>query len=323
MYLDREMDGRIDRVRCEDGEERCDVCQASDAMMDELEAQRQAYIQREQEKQERFMDSAIDMPTSSIPFPQVPSDRFDRNDGPFPSSPPRYSQSSTVSFDQGFAADRISPEERVEFQSQQNERQQQRLQFQSQVQQTSQEVWDLENRLDQWVGKCPLCYVRKYVGSAVDFRHTLEECVDPEQELVAQEVGALQSIQFQRYVGCYDCGVAQQICTQWEEIREGDRKFGRIKGGMCQYDGIVRPVVAAIMVTGPLEVVDQAVWSHMRAEGIWGANEKLEASEEAEVKRGMLKWFGQKVIWGSIEASVLLQVFYRLVVGLEVWKRRR
>ena len=105
-------------MRCEDGEERCDVCQASDAMMDELEAQRQVYIQREQEKQERFMDSAIDMPTSSIPFPPVPSDGFDSNNSPFPSSPPRYSQSSTVSCNQGFTADRIRPEERVEFQSQ-------------------------------------------------------------------------------------------------------------------------------------------------------------------------------------------------------------
>ena len=40
--------------------------------------------------------------------------------------------------------------------------------------------------------------------------------------------------------------------------------------------------------------------------GIWGASKKLEASEEAEIKRGILKWFGQKVIWGLIEASVLL-----------------
>jgi hypothetical protein len=76
-----------------------------------------------------------------------------------------------------------------------------------------------------------------------------------------------------------------------------------------------------MMVAGPFEVVDQEVWSHMQAEGFWGANKELEVGEEAEVKAGMLKWFGQKVIWGSIEASVLLQVFYRLTVGLEVWKR--
>ncbi|KAH7413538.1 P-loop containing nucleoside triphosphate hydrolase protein, partial [Cadophora sp. MPI-SDFR-AT-0126] len=29
IYLDQEMDGRIDRVRCEDEEERCDVCYES------------------------------------------------------------------------------------------------------------------------------------------------------------------------------------------------------------------------------------------------------------------------------------------------------
>lgn len=322
VYLDREMDGRMDRVRCEDEEERCDVCQASDAMMDDLEAQRRVYIQREQEKQDRLMDSAIDMPTSNIPFPEVPSEGVNSSDGPFPSSPPGYSQSSTVSFDQGFMADRISHGERVIFQSQQSQRQQQRVQAQARNRQAGCEVWDLENRLDQWVGKCPLCYVRKCTGSPVDFRHRLDECVDPEQELVRTEVQALQQIQFQEYASCYDCGVTQQVCTKWGEIREGNRKFERIQGGVCQYEEIIRPVVAAIMVAGPLEVVDQEVWSYMRAEGIWGVNEKLEASEEAEVKRGLLVWFGQRVIWGLVEASVLLQAFYRLTVGLEEWKRR-
>jgi hypothetical protein len=266
------------------------------------------------------MDSAIHMPTSSIPFPQIPSDWFDSN-SIFPSSPPQRSQSSIIGFDQGFSADPISVGDRIEFQSQQSQRQQQRLQIQTQIQQEGHNVWDLENRLDQWVGKCPLCYVRRCQGSDVDIRHTLEECVDPEQALVANEVESLHTIQFERYASCYDCGVAQQVCTQWEEIRKGNWKFRRIRGGVCQYEGIVRPVVAAIMVAGPLEVVDEAVLSRMRAEGIWGANEKLEASEEAEVKRGMLKWFGQKVMWGSIEASILLQVFYRLTVGLEEWGR--
>jgi RecQ family ATP-dependent DNA helicase len=327
IYLDREMDGRVDRVRCEDEEERCDVCRESDAMMDELEAQRQAYVHEEQveqdkrdrqNKQDQWIDSGIGIRSSSMAFPTIASDGFD---GPYPSSPPRRSQSSVPSFDQGFTSDQISPGERVEFQSQQSQCQQQRLQFQAQIQQAGQAVWDLENRLDHWVGKCPLCYIRKCTGRAVDFQHTLEACVDPEQELVAQEVKVLQGIQFQKYASCKNCGITQQVCTQWEEIREGNQKFHRIPGGACQYAGIVRPVVAAIMVAGPLEVVEEAVWSRMRAEGIWGANEKLEASEEAEVKRGMLKWFGQKVIWGSIEASVLLQVFCRLTVGLEDWKR--
>ncbi len=47
-------------------------------------------------------------------------------------------------------------------------------------------------------------------------------------------------------------------------------------------------MVAAIIVAGLLEVVDKEVWLYMRAEGIWGANKKLEASKEAEVTRGIL-----------------------------------
>ncbi len=320
IYLDQEMDGRIDRVRCEDKEERCDVCCESDAMMEELEAKRQAHVEearKEQEKQGRLMDSAIDIPSSSIRVSSVPSNGLDSSDGPFPSSPPAYSQSSTVSFDQGFAADQISPAEREEFQSQQIQRQQQRLYVQEHNQQEGHDIWDLENRLDMWVGKCPLCYVRRCAGHPVEIQHTLDECVDPEKGLVASEVEALKGIHFERYASCYDCGVAQQICTRWEEIREGNKKFQRIPEGVCQYDQIVRQVVAAIMVAGPSEVTDQEVWSHMRTIGIWGVNQQLDPGEEAEVKKGMLKWFGQKVIWGSIEASVLLQVFYRLTVRLE------
>jgi hypothetical protein len=38
VYLDQEMDERIDQVKCKDEEECCDICQASVTIMDELEA---------------------------------------------------------------------------------------------------------------------------------------------------------------------------------------------------------------------------------------------------------------------------------------------
>ncbi len=63
------------------------------------------------------MDSVIDIPSSSIWVSSVPSNGLDSSDGLFPSSPLVYSQSSTVSFDQGFVADQISLAEREEFQS--------------------------------------------------------------------------------------------------------------------------------------------------------------------------------------------------------------
>ena len=132
----------------------------------------------------------------------------------------------------------------------------------------------------------------------------------------------LKGIQFKRYASCYDCGVAQKICTRWEEKGEGNIRFKRIKNRVCQYGGIVRVVVAAMMIAGPSEVVEQKVYRWMKAKGIWGNNEKLSEEEVKQVKPAMLRWFGEKVKWASIDASVLLQVFYRLTVGLEEWRRR-
>ncbi len=50
IFLDAEIDGHKDRLRCKEGEEQCDVCEKDDAMMAEMEAQRTAYVQEEQEQ---------------------------------------------------------------------------------------------------------------------------------------------------------------------------------------------------------------------------------------------------------------------------------
>jgi hypothetical protein len=71
-YLNREMDERIDRVKCEGEEERFDAWQVSDAMMDELE--RQQHVDMHEVEQDELMDSAIDMPSSSISLPTSPAE---------------------------------------------------------------------------------------------------------------------------------------------------------------------------------------------------------------------------------------------------------
>lgn len=55
----------------------------------------------------------------------------------------------------------MTVQEQEEFAVQQRPRQQQRWRTAVEEQDEGQEVWDLENRLDSWVGKCPLCYVRQ------------------------------------------------------------------------------------------------------------------------------------------------------------------
>jgi hypothetical protein len=76
------------------------------------------------------------------------------------------------------------------------------------------------------------------------------------------------------------------------------------------------------MITGPYEVVQEAIYLQMERAGVWGPERVWETAECEEVKQAMLKWFGQKVNWASMEASILLQAFYYLTIGLEEWRRR-
>jgi len=65
IYLDQEIDGRTDCIRCEEGEERCNVCQNDGEAAAEAEALQQAYIT----EQDRMLDSSINMPSSSFEMP--------------------------------------------------------------------------------------------------------------------------------------------------------------------------------------------------------------------------------------------------------------
>ncbi|OBT79273.1 hypothetical protein VF21_01965 [Pseudogymnoascus sp. 05NY08] len=80
IYLDSEMDDRQDQERCEVGEEQCDVCEKDDAMFEDRETQQAAYVeeqrviqeqaaQAERERQGPWVDSGINVPSSSIYIP--------------------------------------------------------------------------------------------------------------------------------------------------------------------------------------------------------------------------------------------------------------
>lgn len=202
------------------------------------------------------------------------------------------------------------------------ERQERLRRVEEQHQQEEREVRDLENRLDTWAGQCPLCYVRQYQGCAVDARHQLEQCPDELRDLVVEEVGALQSVQFDRSGSCGKCGVPREIWLRWEEVGARSRCFQEVEDGGCRYQGIIQSAVAAIMTAGPLEVVEETIYARLKAQGIWGEEEKLYVDEVQEVKQGMLRWFAQDVEWGCIDANVLLQAFYWLTVRLEEWNRK-
>ena len=114
--------------------ERSDVmCRACDIMMDELEAQRQAYVQQEHHEHDREVDSGIQMPTST---PYRPRNQC-HSDTVFPSSSPEW-------FHRGIPITFIQTSEinSIPIRSSGN-------QSQSHVQYAGQEIWELEKRLEE------------------------------------------------------------------------------------------------------------------------------------------------------------------------------
>jgi len=177
IYLDQEMDGRIDRIRCEEGEERCDVCQKDDKAVAEAEALQRAYIAEEEDQvryeHDQMLDSGIIIPSSddilprsginiqandnispsssidiqandnrsrssSIELPDM--SRFASHRNALCSTPEKSPSSSIISSDPGFTADLITIADQYEFQAQQAEREQQRRSIQRQNRKEGHEV---------------------------------------------------------------------------------------------------------------------------------------------------------------------------------------
>ena len=177
IYLDQEMDGRFNYVQCEDGEEKCNVCQKDEQAIEEAETMQNAYIAEQERqamyKQDRMLDSGINMPSSS--FGMQASDKTTT-----PSSSielPDMSQlanhkdtlrntlqkspiSSIISSNLGFTANLITIANQYKFEAQQVEREQQRRRIQRQNQQEGHEVQELEQQLEEWSRRCPLCFIR-------------------------------------------------------------------------------------------------------------------------------------------------------------------
>lgn len=100
---------------------------------------------------------------------------------------------------------------------------------------------------------------------------------------------------------CFDCHVPQAICQKWVQKKEQGR--WEWSGMSCQFDGIIMPTVMAAMLEGKDWMVEMI---HKCAE-----------ESGVENKEQLYKWYGQKVEWGGIEATRLVQMFYRIAKGME------
>jgi superfamily II DNA helicase RecQ len=347
IHLDQAMDGQFDRVRCEEGEEVCDVCQKEDAMVAEANRLQQAYNvgrrrsgeeqveedrHKEQAKpqQDPRLDSGIDIPSSS---------RIDIGSSPVPrdippSSPPihigpgsaergqerEYSEdiatvdedptsplpdcSSVVSLDQGFTSMPITIEEQFIFQVQQDKREQHRISIQSQMRQESRAMWEFKQQLEYLSRRCPYCIVRQLPHGPHGIRDCIADGVEEAREDWLHMRKVMRDMHlFSPYSCCFDCHVPQEICHKWvaKEGGKGSGRWVRTASNDCQFDEIIMPTIISIMREGE-DAIQASIINEMQQQGI-------DESDKIQV----CKWFGQKIEWGGIEVSRLVQVFHHAV----------
>jgi RecQ family ATP-dependent DNA helicase len=285
VIMDRVMDGRDDRIKCEEGEEVCDVCAEDRQMMEALEDA--GWVPGEDEP---FDDSGIAVGSSEVSTQGQEQVSFQG----------RYETNAHYNNHGGHQVSRQETIQlRAEFEEQEHGRQWQRTQLVTRKQQEAFEVSEFREQLEEWVGRCPVCHFQQ----AEEQLHRLEDCQHPE---LGEILGCVNSLvkgvkegkRFEKFSCCHDCGVPQEICQKWEA--NGTGGYRRNNAIRCQYPGVVIPVVAVIW-----RVADEG---KTRAINEWIRQDSVDIEEEEEV----FKWFGRKIRWGGIEASKLCKVFYFL-----------
>lgn len=129
-------------------------------------------------------------------------------------------------------------------------REDKRMYEQARNKREARDYYDLETRLISMVGKCTICYTRKRTEQEVDIYYTIENCKDEKRDQVVTEIVRLRNVKFERGLCCKSCVVPLELCNE----SRYPTKNGKEK---CLYDGIVYEAVAAMMVVGPVIVLEK------------------------------------------------------------------
>jgi superfamily II DNA helicase RecQ len=247
VVLDEVMDGRVDRVGCEEGEEACDICEGEQMGVEGAD-DGESELERQQEL--------------------------------------------------------------GEFETQRQERQWGQQQVVTRRREEGVAVKELREQLEEWVGGCPLCRLHLRLMAThgqgqeqgrQQQGHQLEQCPRPEAKDILQEVEAfIEGVKYERFSSCYYCGVPQAICERWVQ-KEEQGWWDKVVDGSCQYKGVLIRVVATLLAEGE-DWVTNEMYEWIRGLGV-----------EVEERGAVHKWLGERVEWGGIEATRMVQVFHKLV----------
>lgn len=278
--LDKHMDGRDDRTACEVGEERCDVCCGRPRGT----------------KRHRIVvgnDTAVDDERVS----EVVGEGQDEAEGDMAETSHRKRQRRE---------DEMQAMQAVEERYREERRAYQRIEAQRRRETIDREdgTEGLRKHFESWQGFCVICHVRKRAGEK---HQHWRQCPhsDQDREKTARTWDWLVGVQVEKYSGCRSCWAAQGVCHSWEDIsHDGRQRFRRQPGEWrCQFGGVMRDAVAAVMALGHGEVVGDWVDATMAKAGM----DQVIGVGGWESRKG---WMGRKVRKRGVEMSGLCQMFW-------------
>jgi len=243
VMLDGYLDGRKDRIRCEEGEELCDVCGRGEGSEDE-EMEEETVEKRMEEKEtveERMGEE------------EIVEKRIEEEE-----------------IMEGQKEMEQAKEVQREFWQQERERRGRREEFSRSKQREYLEMEWLRQQLQNWTERCGIC---KGAGLEAD-NHNLKHCKSAESQKARKMFWTIQkTIKFEAYSGCFGCGVPQEFCNGWEDDEKG--KYRKVKGGLCQFKGVL---IAGVL--GMVFEYKEQVWGRwqQRLEGFrvdLGSDESL------------------------------------------------
>ena len=102
-------------------------------------------------------------------------------------------------------------------------------------------------------------------------------------------------IKFEKFSGCFWCGVPQEICNRWEENENG--RYRRAKGKDCQYSGVLVAGVIGIAL------------SYNEVGAKWQARLKELGVDGSKEERTVLHYLGKKRTLETVESNNLAGEF--------------
>ena len=160
------------------------------------------------------------------------------------------------------------------------------------------ELIELEGLLGRAKGRCASC-VREGVSNE---EHVLFSCREDHSEKEREEYRRLKEAirrgrTMEKYSGCMECFLPQAWCNQWEQSDGVGGMYRRKTGVRCDFQDVV--LSGFIVGIGREEGAMDGLRERMAGQGY-----DIERQEE------VLKYLGQKRIWGGLETSVLLREYY-------------